>query len=106
MRHGAKRGKIRMKVKSGKALAAIMFALLIAMIPVVNAQTEIEGQKGLFMMLSYITLGLSLLIFFFAFVYFLKRRKEGVVIRKRREEEIIKTIREIKELKRRIEERI
>ena len=35
-------------------MAAITLALLIAMMPVVNAQTEIEGQKGLFMMLSYI----------------------------------------------------
>jgi len=46
-----------MKVKAGKGLGAIMLASLIAMVPVVNAQTEIEGQKGLFMMLSYITLG-------------------------------------------------
>jgi len=52
-----------MKVKAGKALAAITLALLIAMVPVVNAQTEIEGQKGLFMMLSYITPGLSLLFY-------------------------------------------
>ena len=57
-------------MKAGKGLGAIMLALLIAMVPVVNAQTEIEGQKGLFMMLSYITLGLSLLLFIFAFVVF------------------------------------
>jgi len=61
-------------VKAGKALAAITLTLLIAMMPVVNAQTEIEGQKGLFMMLSYITLGLSLLLFIFAFVF--KMREE------------------------------
>ena len=32
--------KRRMKVKAGKALAAITLALLIAMVPVVNAQTD------------------------------------------------------------------
>ena len=64
-------GKRGMKVKTGKGLGAITLALLIA---VVNAQTEIEGQKGLFMMLSYITPGLSLLLFIFTFVF--KMRKE------------------------------
>ena len=73
MRHGAKRDKRRMRVKAGKALAAITLALLIAMMPVVNAQTEIEGQKGLFMMLSYITPGLSLLLFIFAFVFIMRK---------------------------------
>jgi len=53
-----------MKVKAGKALAAITLALLIAVVPVVNAQTEIEGQKGLFMMLSYIYTGIIV-----AFIY-------------------------------------
>jgi len=42
-----------------------------------------------------------LLLFIFAFVYLLKRRKARA-----KEEEIIEMIREIKELKRRIEERI
>ena len=73
MRHGAKRGKRRMRVKAGKGLGAITLALLIAMMPVVNAQTEIEGQKGLFMMLSYITPGLSLLLFIFAFVFIMRK---------------------------------
>jgi len=77
VRHGAKRGKRRMKVKAGKALAAITLVLLIAMVPVVNAQTEIGGQKGLFMMLGYITPGLSLLLFIFAFVYLLNEKRIG-----------------------------
>jgi len=91
----------------GIALAAIMLALvMVAMVPVGSARTGNEGLKGLFMMLGYITLGLSLLIFVFAFVYLLKRRKAGVVMRRMaKEEEIIETIRMIKELKKKIEER-
>ncbi len=92
---------------TGIAMATIVvaFLILIVMVSGMNVETEIVGQRGLFMIFSYITLGLSLLVFFFALLYMLKKRKAGVVIGKRREEEIIKTIREIKELKRRIEER-
>jgi hypothetical protein len=46
----------RGKVIIGIAMAAIMLASLMAIVPTGSAQTEIEGQKGLFMVLSYVTL--------------------------------------------------
>ncbi len=96
-----KRGTI-----TGIALAAIMF--LPTLVPMVSAQAGIEGLKeiNLFMLLGYITLGLSFLLFVLAFVYFIKSRKAGVMRKGRdREEEIIEMIRWIKELRKKIEER-
>jgi hypothetical protein len=99
-------------VERGKREIGIAFLLAVLVpVPMVGAETGIEGLKGinLFMFLGYITLGLSLLLFILAFVYLIKRMKAGlrIVTRKRRdrEEEIIEMIREIKELKKRIEER-
>lgn len=94
-------------------LEALMVASLVTMVLVGSAQAEAEaeGLKGInfFMFLSYITLGLSFLLFFLAFVYLIKRRKAGIRIfmrkRRDREEEIIEMIRGIKELKKKIEER-
>ncbi|MGB2841401.1 MAG: hypothetical protein WBC40_02805 [Halobacteriota archaeon] len=92
-------------------LEALMVASLVTLVLVGSAQAEAEGLKGInfFMFLSYITLGLSFLLFVLAFVYLIKRRKAGIRIfmrkRRDREEEIIEMIRGIKELKKKIEER-
>jgi len=105
-----------LKAIVGIAMATIMLACLTAMVPIGGAQAGIEGQKGIniFMMLSYITLGLALLIATMAFAYLLIKRskKEGVreevkeeIMERSREEEIMETIKELKELKRRIEDR-
>ena len=55
----------------------------------------------------YIPLGLSFLVATVAFIYLIikKRRKEAAIEREVREEEILKTIKEVKELKKRIEKR-
>ena len=107
-----KKGKGKKMIKKWTLLLeALMVASLVTMVLVGSAQAEAEGLKGMniFMFLSYITLGLSLLLFFWAFVYLIKRRKAGIRIfmrkRRDREEEIIEMIRGIKELKRKIEER-
>ena len=102
---------MKTKMKRGILLLEAMVASLVTMVPIGSAQAGIEGLKGIniFMFLSYITLGLSLLLFILAFVYLIKRMKAGLRIftmkRRDREEEIIEMIRGIKELKKKIEER-
>ncbi len=64
--------KEKMKTETKKwtrLLESIIVASLVALVPMGSAQAGIEGQKSLFMILRYITPGLSLLLFVFAFVY-------------------------------------
>lgn len=105
---------MKTKMKRGMGLLEAMLAslvTLVTMVPMVSAQAGIEGLKeiNIFMFLSYITPGLSLLLFILAFVYLIRRMKAGLWIftrkRRDREEEIIEMIRGIKELKKKIEER-
>lgn len=94
------------KAMIGIAMAAIMVAsVLVAMVPVGSAEAGIEGQKGLFLMLGYLTLGLSLSLAVLSLIYFAIRRRRAVTKKRSREEEIVETIKEIKELRKKLEER-
>ena len=99
----------------GKAISSVAVAviLLLASMTVVSgsAQAGIENKNAInFIILSYITLGISLLLLIYAFIHLMMKRREKARVEKRvtegeSEEEIIKMIKEIKELKKRLEKR-
>lgn len=98
-----------METKKGKAIigiamAAIMIAsVMVAMVPTVSAQAGIERLKviNFFLFLGYITLGLSVLLLIFAFAQLVIKKR----VKRSRIEELIRMIKEVKELKSKIEER-
>jgi len=97
-----------MKTIIGIAMAAIVLAALIAMAPMVSA--GVGGTGGFFMGLtgiSYVLLGLSFLSAILALGYFIIKRirKAGMRKFKSKEEEIIETIKEVKELRKKLEEK-
>jgi hypothetical protein len=103
------KNKMKRKTKRGKV---IIVAFIVAMVALGSAQAGLDVQKGInfFMLLSYITLGLSLLLAALAFFYLMmkRRKKEEVkaeVAESDKAAEIMKAIKELKELKKKIEER-
>jgi len=107
--HGAMTTK-RGKVMTGIAMAVIVLAALIAMAPTANAGVGVgvganggifKGLKGI----SYILLGLSFLSAILALGYFIIKmiRKAGRRRFRSKEEEIIETIKEVKELRKKLE---
>lgn len=97
--------KTETKKLTGLLEALMVASVFVTMVAMGSAQAGIERQEEInfFMFLSYITLGLSLLLLVFAFVHLMVRRRKG--IKKRRIEELIETIKEVRELKKKIGER-
>ena len=105
MKTKAKRGKAII----GIALAAIVVAVVMAMVPAASA--GVGGNEGMFMGLkgiSYVLMGLSFLSAILAIGYFIIKMIRKAARRRKfksKEEEIIETIKEVKELRKSLEEK-
>lgn len=107
MKTKAKRGKAII----GIAMPAIVVAALMVMAMVPAASAGVGGNEGLFMGLkgiSYVLMGLSFLSAILALGYFIIKMIRGAARRRKfksKEEEIIETIKEVKELRKSLEEK-
>ncbi|HJH27236.1 MAG TPA: hypothetical protein C5S37_10850 [Methanophagales archaeon] len=108
--------KMKTKAKRGKAIIgiampAIVVAALMVMAMVPAASAGVGGNEGLFMGLkgiSYVLMGLSFLSAILALGYFIIKMIRGAARRRKfksKEEEIIETIKEVKELRKSLEEK-
>ena len=97
------------KWKIGIATAAIVVAAVMAMVPAASA--GVGGNEGFFMGLkgiSYVLMGLSFLSAILALGYFIIKMIRKAARRRKyksKEEEIIETIKEVKELRKSLEEK-
>ena len=97
------------KRKIGIAMAAVVVAAVMAMVPAASA--GVGGNEGLFMGLkgiSYVLMGLSFLSAILALGYFIIKMIRKAARRRKyksKEEEIIETIKEVKELRKSLEEK-
>nr|QNO53138.1 hypothetical protein GJIJNDME_00024 [Methanosarcinales archaeon ANME-1 ERB6] len=104
-----RREKMRGKAIIGIALAAIVVAAVMAMVPAASA--GVGGNEGMFMGLkgiSYVLMGLSFLSAILALGYFIIKMIRKAARRRKfksKEEEIIETIKEVKELRKSLEEK-
>jgi len=85
----------------GIGMATIMLACLAAMVPMGSARTGNEGLKDI----AYFLLGLSFLSATLAIAYFVLKMRGKARRRKSKEEEIIETIKEVRELRKKLEEK-
>ena len=72
----------------GKAISSVAVAVISLMAPMTvvpgSAQAGIENQSAInFMVLSYITLGISLLLLIYAFIHLMMKRREKARVEKR-----------------------
>jgi hypothetical protein len=98
------------EIKEEIFVGAIMIASLMAMVPMVSAQTEVSliGIKLWHILLS-ISIFFAILTFTYPWISKRRRKEKGkeeaIKMLRMKDEEVIEILKEVKELKRRIEEK-